>query len=172
MDRRATAAITLGVLVMLCVVGLLVGFRALTAELPDEPLVEEAPACEPRTVQKGSVVRPRDVVVSVFNAGTRAGAASRTMEQLVERGFVPGDSDNAPRDTGVLRAQVWVDGPINPAARLVAAQFGPDTPIRVNRKPLGVGVMVLVGNELAELPPGVRRVTAGERSEICSPPLE
>jgi hypothetical protein len=76
------------------------------------------------------------------------------------------------RDTGVLRAQVWVDGPINPAARLVAAQFGPDTRIRVNRKPLGVGVMVLVGNDLAELPPGVRSVTAGERTEICSPPLE
>lgn len=173
MGRSSTSAITLGVLAMLCVLGLVFGFQALTADLEDDPLVAEpAPACEPATLRKGARVRPADVVVSVFNAGTSSGQASRTMARLVERGFVSGDSGNAPRDTGIVRAQVWVDGRVNPAARLVASHLGPDTPIKVNRDPLGPGIMVLVGNELDQLPKGKKLTRAGERVEICRAPKD
>ena len=40
MDARARSAATLGVLVMLCLVGILVGIRALTSDLPTDPLVQ------------------------------------------------------------------------------------------------------------------------------------
>lgn len=173
MRRAATSAVTLGVLVMLCAVGLVVGFRALTAELPDEPLVAEPAPCTPTPVRRGDVVRPGDVLVSVFNAGTRAGQASRTMRELIERGFVPGDSGNTPDPVRrVARVQVWLSDEVNPAARLVAAQFGPNTTIRVrrNREPLGPGIVVVVGNGLERLAPPVEEVTAGADAEICSPP--
>ena len=172
MTRGATSAATLAVLVALCAVGAVLGIRALTAELPDRPLVTEPPVCEPRPVARGDVVRPGDVVVSVFNAGDRAGQASQTMRRLIERGFTPADSGNAPEGTDIDFVQVWVAGPKNPAARLVAAQFGPDTVVKGNQEELGVGVMVLVGNRLGELAPRVEQVRAGRDSEICSPPAQ
>lgn len=170
MDRHVRAAATLGVLAMLCVVAVVVGFRQLTAELPAEPIVAEPPACEPREVQKGDVVRPGDVVVSVFNAGTEAGQASRTMRALIARGFVSAESGNAPKRVKVSRVQVWVDGEVNPAARLVAAQFGPGTRIRPDRRrPLGPGVVVVVGNDLGNLPKGPKKLVVGQPGEICAP---
>ncbi|MBD8871195.1 LytR C-terminal domain-containing protein [Nocardioides donggukensis] len=172
MDRRAVSAITLGVLVMLCLVAVLLGFRALTAELPDDPIASEPPVCEDRDVDKGEKVRPRDVVVSVFNAGSRAGQASKISNALENRGFVPAERDNAPRETGIVRAQVWVDGPVNPAARLVATHLGKGTPIKTNKDALGPGIMVLVGDDLGSLPKGKRKLAAKKATSICSPPAD
>lgn len=174
MGRHATTAVTLGVLVMLCFVGLVVGFRQLTADLPDEPLVSAPPPCTPTPVEQGDVVQPPDVLVSVFNGGNRSGQANRTMRELVERGFVEGESGNAPgRTKKVDRAQVWLFGdPVNPAARLVAQQFGPNTKIKPKgqREPFGSGVVVVVGNDLQALGPRVAEVRAESDSEICTPP--
>jgi hypothetical protein len=172
MGPRARSATTLGVLAALCVIGLMLGIRALTADLPGSIIREPGPACETRTVQKGGKVRPADVLVSVFNAGTRSGRASRTMTQLQERGFAAGESGNAPRGTDVKRVQVWVDDPDNPAARLVARQFGKGTKVVTGNPVLGIGVVVVVGDDLERLARRApQEVVAQARDEICSPPV-
>ena len=80
MQARARSAATLGVLVMLCLFGILIGVRALTTDLPDEPLVESSDQqCEDRTIAAGKRIRAGEVTVSVYNAGSEAGAASKVM---------------------------------------------------------------------------------------------
>ena len=173
MDSRARSAATLGVLVMLCLVGILVGIRALTADLPTDPLVESTTEqCENRNIAQGKKIRAEEITVSVFNAGSKAGAASRVMKELQTRGFADGDSGNAPKGTEVIRAQVWSDSPRNSAARLVALQLGAGIKVfaeqaaarsrhrRRGRRPAG---------QDAE---GTRR-RSGPRSarNVCSPPV-
>lgn len=174
MAARSTSALTLGVLALLCVFGLIFGLVQVTRDLPAVS-TGEAPVCEDQIVEQGSKVHPRDVVVSVFNAGTTSGKASDTLRDLIERGFARGTSGNAPRGTKVNRAQIWADERGNPAVALVRHQLGlKKTPV-ITRKDsdIGPGVVVVVGNMLDGLVPKAKRaVKATERSEICSPPVE
>ena len=172
MDSRARSAATLGVLVMLCLVGILVGIRALTADLPTDPLVESATEqCELRTIAQGKKIRADEITVSVYNGGSRAGAASRVMKELQTRGFAPGESDNAPKGSGVIRAQVWADSPKNSAARLVARQLGSGIRVFADKPRLGPGIVVVVGDELGKMPKAPTVTRAAVRTEICSPPV-
>jgi hypothetical protein len=174
MHARVKSAATLGVLAVLCVIGLLLGVRAVTTDLPTGSLVKDPPpACEDRTIEKGGRIAAADVLVSVYNSGSRAGRASRTMNQLQERGFAAGESGNAPEGTNVSRAQVWYDDPTNPAALLVARQFGRNAKIYPRQPKLGIGVVVVVGDSFEKL---ARRaplqLQANRRVKICSPPVE
>jgi hypothetical protein len=173
MHSRVKSAATLGVLGMLCVVGLLLGIRAVTADLPSGSLVKDPPpACEDRTIEKGGRIAASDVLVSVYNAGNRAGRASRTMSQLQERGFAAGESGNAPEGTRVARAQVWYDDPANPAALMVARQFGPRTKVYPGQPRIGIGVVVVVGDSFEKLSKGAPlQLRTNRRVEICSPPV-
>jgi len=172
MDSRARSAATLGVLVMLCLVGILVGIRALTSDLPTGPLVESTTQqCENRTVAQGKKIRSDEITVSVYNAGSENGAASRVMKELQTRGFADGESGNAPKGTKVIRAQVWADSPRNSAARLVARQLGSDIRVFAGKPQLGPGIVVVVGDQLGRLPKAPRETRAAVRTNICSPPV-
>ncbi|MET1060431.1 MAG: LytR C-terminal domain-containing protein [Nocardioides sp.] len=172
MDSRARSAVTLGVLVMLCLVGILIGIRALTADLPTDPLVETtSDTCENRIVDKGKKIRAEEITVSVYNAGTKAGAASQVMKELQTRGFADGESGNAPKGTEVIRAQVWADSPRNSAARLVARQLGSDIKVFAGKPALGPGIVVVVGDRLGKIPKAPAETRAAVRTRICSPPV-
>jgi hypothetical protein len=172
MDARARSAATLGVLVVLCLVGILVGIRALTADLPTDPLVESTTKqCENRNIARGKKIRAGEITVSVFNAGSKAGAASRVMKELQTRGFADGDSGNAPKGSGVVRAQVWADSPKNSAARLVARQLGSGIRVFAGKAQLGPGIVVVVGDQLGKMPKAPRETRAAVRTSICSPPV-
>lgn len=173
MDSRKTSAPTLAVLVVVCVVGLLLGLRALTADLPDDPLVESGPAsCLEREVTAGEKVFPADVLVNVFNGGSRSGVAGSTLGKLVERGFVRGTTDNAEGAEDVRFVQIWADDPDNPAVQLVARQFGPSTKISTGHPSLAEGVVVVVGSDFETLGRKVPSVTATKDTTICSPQLQ
>ena len=173
MDPRKTSGPTLAVLALLCVLGLLFGLKALTSDLPDDPLVENGPAtCIEREVTPGQKVFPADVLVSVFNGGSRSGVASSTLGKLVERGFVRGTTDNAEGAEDVRFVQIWSDEPDNPAVRLVARQFGPATKISTGHPTLAQGVVVVVGSEFETLGRKVPSVTATDAATICSPALD
>jgi len=172
MDSRARSAATLGVLVMLCLVGILVGIRALTADLPTDPLVESTTdQCEDRTIAQGKKIRADEVTVSVYNGGSRAGAASKVMKELLTRGFAEGESGNAPKGSGVIRAQVWSDSPKNSAARLVALQLGTGIKVFSGKPQLGPGVVVVVGDQLGKMPQAPAQTRAAVRTTVCSPPV-
>jgi hypothetical protein len=166
--RHVTTAVTLVVLLGILAVGGLVGIRTLLAPLPSNKSSAVAtPDCT--VVRKGTVVRSRQVTVSVFNGGTRSGLADETMGRLRNRGFVKGDVGNAPAGTVVKRVQVWTTQAHDAAARLVARQFGRTTRVRVVHTDLGPGVDVVVGDAFTKLAKAKTSIVATRASSVCRP---
>ena len=168
--RHLTTAITLLVLVGLLALGTVVGVRSLFAPLPGgSTSASPSPACATRSVRKGQRVSARQVQVSVFNSGTRAGLADETMAELARRGFKRGDVGNAPSGRRVKVAQVWTTQRHDPGAHLVAHQFGGSTKVRFVRRNLGPGVDVIVGSGLHHLAKAKGFVVAKRSSSVCVP---
>ena len=168
LEPRLRSAITLGVLCLMMLLGLVWGWNALTKPMPG--LTTNATPvgpCTDRVVAQDEKVHRDQVTVSVYNAGRTAGQAGTIMEELVKRGFGPGDTGNAPTGTRVGVVQIWADDPDNPAVQLVASQFGHDVKV-VEKAPLGVGVTVVVGDEVV-MGKGHPYATAHAATTICSP---
>lgn len=164
LDPRKTSGPTMAVLAGLTVFMLIVGVKWSTAEAPDLTSGGSS-ACLFTQVRQGDTVTPADVLVSVYNAGSRSGTASKAMSQLEKRGFAPGSTGNT-TVAQVRRAEVWGD-PLNPAAQLVAEQF--DATIVDGQPLLGEGVVVVVGNKHRKLDRKVEDVVADTDATICSP---
>ncbi|WP_067437952.1 LytR C-terminal domain-containing protein [Nocardioides jensenii] len=171
MDSRQTSTVTMAVLAVICVFMALFGISQVTRGLPTDSIVaDEKPACETKTLKAGTKVRASDVTVSVFNASERNGLASKTMEKLITRGFGAGDSANAP-SAKVRRVEVRAATSDDPAAKLVAAQFGKGTPVVTDQEQLGIGIVVVVGSNFTALSKGATKaVPVTEDSTVCSPP--
>jgi hypothetical protein len=166
-NRRAVSAVTLVVLFCLLVAGAVVGWRTLSAPVPggDEPTTTASdPACND-PVARGDVVRPADITVSVYNAGSRSGLAGQTLSELQARGFIAGDVGNAPVEMeDVEFVRVLAPTKTDPAARLVALQFGAQTIIEPITDDLGPGVELIVGDRfvgLVEAPQKIRAEAPG-----------
>ena len=164
MPAAVRSGLTLLGLCALLVVAAVGGWHALTQPFPGS---QEGPLCSDITVRAGDQVSRDQVAISVYNGSARSGLASATMEQLVERGFVGADSDNAPAK--VAGVEIWSDEPRNAAVRLVARQF--KRAKVVSGEKLGRGVIVVVGESFKALrKKEVESVTAVETSTFCSPP--
>lgn len=171
MDHRKTAGPTLVVLVLICLVMGAWGFKTLSRGFPESPIsTSSGPYCVDRAVAAGDRVYPQDVMVSVYNAGSRAGGANRVMGGLVDLGFARGLTGNV--DSDVRTVEVWADDPDNPAVRLVALQFGRRTKVSTGHPEMGQGVVVVVGEQFRGGRGRVKHVKAAADSTICSPPLD
>jgi hypothetical protein len=161
MSGGLRTALTLAVLGLLVVVATLWGWSAFTEPFPED---EPVPICENATVAAGSEVRRDQVVVSVFNGSGRSGLAGATSAQLEERGFVAGDVADSPQPAATT--QIWSSDPTNPAVQLVQQQFkGAQV---VPGDPIGVGVVVVVGEKFTALrPKQVESVVAQADATIC-----
>jgi hypothetical protein len=167
-SRQTLTAVTLTVLVALLAVGAFVGWRALFSPLPDETgtAAGSEDGCADG-VARGDRVRTRDVTVSVYNAGTRSGLAGQTQDELVARGFIPGDIGNAPDDLAIVRfVRVLAETRKDPAARLVALQFGKGTVVQA-ADDLGPGVEVVVGDRFKGLVKAPRKIRADAPGSGC-----
>lgn len=168
MTPALRSALTLTVLVLLLVVATLWGWRALTQPLPQ---VAETPVCVETEVAAGEEVVTNQVAVSVFNASRRNGLATKTMNQLVGRGFVSAGTGNAPADTDVTNVRIHARNAKDPAVALVLAQFrGAEV---VPGPSLGLGVVVVVGDDFSSLrgrKKAPTSVTAEAPASICTPP--
>lgn len=166
MNIHVKTALTLAVLAVLALVGVAWGWSAATRPLPH---TEAQKDCYPTRVRVGDRVSPPKVTVSVYNASERSGLAERTMSDLEAQGFGPGSVGNAPKDSGVVFAQIWTQDRQNPAVRLVASRLGPRAHVVVHQ-PMGAGVTVLVGPRFTELVQGKQSTRVKETTTICSPP--
>lgn len=172
--RHLTTAITLLVLCGILALGFVVGYRELFAPIPDDtaadtPAASPSPSCTTEPVQQGERIRSRDVQVSVFNAGQRAGLANETMGKLTHRGFKRGRVGNAPDGAKLRFVQVWTTDKHDAEARLVARQFGTHTLIKVTDQDLGPGIDVLVGNDFRGLRKAKRSLVVHRPQRVCTP---
>ena len=147
--RKLTTGITLVVLVLVLGGMAVYGFKSALAPLPGRSSSKQT--CSGTEKQVKQFLRRGDVQVSVFNAGTRNGLASQTLDQIEGAGFKPGNAGNAPRSAQVRRAVVWTTQSNDSSARLVALALGPRTRIEVTQTDLGPGIDVLVGNKFKGL---------------------
>ncbi len=166
-DRRSRAAITALVLCAVLALFLVVGWRQVSAPGPwNGDVAATADDCTDG-LAKGDLVRTTDVTVSVYNAGTRSGLASRTQDELLARGFLPGDLGNAPDDVdGVRKVRVLAPKTDDPAASLVARQFGKKVRVK-QHDDLGAGVEVVVGDKFKGLVKAPRRLRAKSDGSGC-----
>lgn len=167
--RTLVSTATLLGLVALLVIGVVVGFNALFQPLGDDTDLTIEPTCTPQTVGPGDRLRSTQVTVSVYNASPRQGLASQTLEELLDRGFNAGDTGNAPTDASLRFVQVWATDPDDPAARLVARQFGSSTVIRTDVPDLSDGIDVVLGPDFRGLVQAPDSVRTREAREVCVP---
>ncbi|GAA1941223.1 LytR C-terminal domain-containing protein [Nocardioides marmoribigeumensis] len=170
MNRRSgLAGITFLVLFGILAVGVVVGWHAVSEPVPS--LTQEEPSAGPSCnagLAPGDVVRTGDVTVSVFNAGNRSGLADQTLGQLTARGFLAGDVGNAPADAANVKfVRVLAPSKNDPAAQLVARQFGPQTLVQPTRTDLGPGVDVIVGDRFVGLAKAPRQLKAKAAGSGC-----
>jgi len=166
--RHLTTAITLLVLLAILGLGAVLGTKSLFAPLPSSaPSPSPSPSCSPSTVGKGGLLTTRQVTVSVYNAGTRPGLAGDTQKLLAKRGFAKGALGNAPTGHKVRFVQVWTTVKNDAAAKLVAAQFGPKTYVKVVKQELGDGIDVLVGDRFKGLVKAPRSVKVKKSTAVC-----
>lgn len=155
------SGLTLLTLVAMVVVGGWWGWSAMTEPFPQE---EEIPICVDTTVEAGTPVLRDQVIVSVYNGTRRRGLAGQTQDLLVERGFVAGETGNAPDQ--VRRTQIWASDRTNPAVQLVRRQF-PKAQI-VEGEALGPGVVIVLGSDHKNLrKKKVEQVKAKEDATFC-----
>jgi len=169
--RRFRSLATLGLLGVLLLVGVSWGWSAVTAPLPKSV---DPPICVDTAVAAGDKVYPDQVTVSVLNGGSREGLASRTMDALVDEGFVQGQRANASANANVTGAEIWTDDPDSAAVRLVAtylAKNGRGVEIK-DEETDALGVNVVVGDEFTDVVKGRKSFTAGSDTTICSPSSE
>ena len=167
--RTGLAGITFLVLFSILGLGAFFGWRAVSG--PVEGLAEDTPSEGPTCregLAAGDVVRTGDVTVSVFNAGNRSGLADQTLGELTARGFLAGEVGNAPGAVGDVKfVRVLAPSRVDPAALLVAKQFGPQTLVQPTTEDLGPGVDVIVGDKFAGLVKAPRQVKAQAAGSGC-----
>lgn len=174
LSPAARSALTLGVLVLLMIVGVLWGVRELTAPF-GAPLADtsstttpDTTGCSTTVVPRGNQVTPSDVVVSVLNAGTVAGRATDVLQQLGDAGFALGQAANAPAGTKVDTVEVWSNAPLKAPTRLVLSALGRDARAVVEQAQVP-GIVVVVGDGFDGVGTPLESVTARTRTKICGP---
>jgi len=136
----------------------------------DNPFAE-TPDCVSKQINDGGKLTRKQVMVNVYNAGTRNDLASKTLSALTRRGFVRGDAANAPDRLEVGRVTLLDPDPKAAEVRLVRVQFKGKVEIRDKPNLGSAAVDVVVGNGYLGLKkngPTSVRVSRGE--EICVPP--
>ncbi|MFT4008651.1 MAG: LytR C-terminal domain-containing protein [Nocardioidaceae bacterium] len=150
------------------VVGLAALFQPLPGEDSDTTATDSPTmhaSCDDKPKQ-GKPVLARSIRVNVFNAGTRSGLATTTLNTLGERGFSLGIAGNAPSGTKVAKVQVWTQDPTSTEAKLVALQFGKHTVIREG-KDLAPGINVVVGTGFPGFVKAPNRLKSPATQPVC-----
>lgn len=166
--RHLATGVTLVVTVALAIGMAVWGYHALTSPLPKDSTASPSSCSSSETTTVKKWLYRKDVQISVYNAGGRDGEASQTLTALGDLGFVAGQAANAPSSLHVRRAVVLATKADDPAAKLVAANLGPNTRVVVSHDDLGPGTAVVVGKAFHHLPDNApRRVKLSSPTKTC-----
>lgn len=161
--------VTLTVLLMLVLGGGWYGWTQFQEPF-DNPFADRSRSCVNRTIAAGNTLQPDQVVVNVYNAGTRVDLASSTLTDLARRGFRRGLATNAPGRIDVATIAILDRDKSTADVRLVRGQFQGRVP--VERGPdLGArGIDVVVGDRYRGLTrPAPRTAPVRDDLTICVP---
>ena len=159
--HRMSTPITLVVLLGLLCVGVLWGYKAVTAKVEGPP----PPNCIPIPMTE---LTPDAVTVNVYNGGSQRGLAGRIADALEAGGFVIADIDNT--EVRVLTILIIGAAVDNPEVLLVAGWFV-DPQIQADSRP-DHSVDVILGGSydeatgMTESPPMSLEIPSGE---VCLP---
>ena len=168
LSTRLRTLLTLTVLSVLMLGGVAWGWSQMTEPFPGKV---DAPICVDTSYAAGDELSVQEVTVSVLNASTREGLATRTLAEFEDAGFAPGQTANAPVGTALTTpAEIWVSDPDNPAAKLVRRRLG-KVPIRADVISPAKGITVVVGETFGELQDGPASVSVAAATVVCSPPV-
>lgn len=169
LNARLRTLLTLAFLSLLLLGGVAWGWAQVTEPFPGKV---EASVCVDTSYAAGEELFVQDVTVSVLNASSREGLASRTLTQLEDAGFAGGETANAPTGTTVDGpAEIWVTDPENPGARLLRRRIG-QVPVRADVVSPAPGVTLVVGDAFGELRQGPASLVLDSATVVCSPPVE
>lgn len=163
--------LTLVVLVSLCVVGTVYGWRLLTQDAPplDAGSFRDS-GCSDRQLDSGSKLKSSQVQVNVYNAGSISGLASETMRALSRRGFVAGVVDDAPASTKAQNVVVLDPEPKSASVQLVAEQFNGEVVVRKRADDLSDGIDVIVGDNFQGIDKQAETSLSVQRNtDVCVP---
>lgn len=165
LDPRLRSALTIVVMCLMLLAGGAWALKVTKSPLPEPPKADTS-LCKDVTLKPGDKLTPDMVTVSVFNSGTRAGLAQRTLGLFTDQGFGAGKLGNA-KDAGVKKAEIWSENPDDPAVRLVASRL---PGAEINEGPaLGPGVVVLVGDKFSGLAKGRAAIPVTAEFSVCVP---
>jgi hypothetical protein len=161
--------LTIFVSSVLFAVGLIVGFKLLTASADT---FDDAPTCEDRTVAEGEKLTSNLVTVNVYNASQRAGLANRVGINLQRRGFLAGTVANSTSEVKPGGVAILTDDRDDPRVKLVAEQFS-DVEFAEPDINAPEGVIVIVGDDYKELVEDAPREVESDRViTACVPTVE
>ena len=160
---------TLVVLLGLLVAGACIGWRTLSAPLAEERRAghqRPRPACD-RGWTRDSSGRATSRSASTTPAAG-PGSPARPRRSSTARGFIPGDVGNAPAGLGDVHfVRVLAADRQDPAARLVALQFGQHTLVQAPTATSAPGVDVVVGDDFVGLVKAPEGITARRAGSGC-----
>lgn len=112
----------------------------------DDPVAEQPRCDETQEFTKGQIIKAPDIIVNVYNAGSRSGLATETLDFLDGRGFESGVSDNAPSNVEATNVTIVTAAKNSPPVMLVAQQFKGKV-VFAKGKDLAPGIDVIVGDD-------------------------
>jgi len=159
--RIVRTPLTLLILLGVLCYGAWWGYSNVLKPTPPEPPTP----CVPQRVNQG-VLRSSQVVVSVYNGGSKKGLAGDVGRSLRSRGFkVPKTANTGQK---IQKTVILGAGSKNPEVLLVKGFFK-DAQVKVDKRP-DHSVDVLVGNDYGGFNKKAKKTLAVRAKTVCLPP--
>jgi hypothetical protein len=141
--------LTLVALIGVLIVGLTVGWRLATEDVPSlrESTASSEPSCHMEKLRAGSTLRVTQVTVNVLNSGSTPNLAGDTMRALTKKGFEGGVTGNAPKGVRADGVLILDPDPNSSQVRLLAKQFAKRPVVKKSSEGDPAAVDIIVGND-------------------------
>jgi hypothetical protein len=142
-------SLTLAALIALVIVGLIIGWRLATDDVPSlrESTASSEPSCHMEELKAGSTLKAGQVTVNILNSGSTPNLAGDTMRALTKQGFEGGVTGNAPQGVRAEGVLILDPDPDSSQVRLVAKQFAKRPMVKKSSEGDPAAVDIIVGND-------------------------